>query len=469
MFAAEWVRDNINPSRGFLYNLSNKMERTSDGVNAADDDAKISHYGKKQRNMKVKITMKICTVAFVLILLPSCASLKDNTPVSLHTRLYETAGSCFKEDKKVKTCEPGISEQDVLEAEKALYPSSVGATSTEYRPHLAISLSGGGQRAASTAIGFLTGLDSTGVLAKADILSTVSGGSYAAYWFITKLRKFNEYSKTPDGGLFDYQNPGGTFRFGPLFERYYVYCRDDSPEERKWPELCGFRDGEHPPELTFESKNRLGSKWGRFQHHVLYNGNLLTSRQLKDGIFDEPLMWMEVAARSASVLPIIPVHWLATGVFDTKINMNVLAMFYRSGLEQQYGLFPDHRRARSRGDFSNSTSWLDWTLLRYDVEDIPLGDLAGDQRNPDVRRLPFWIINTTAAYGGGWKLLKNHNLFEAKTGPFATFSRNLSDTVYEFTPLARGSSSYGYFPNNRETFPNRFAEDERFFRVSENR
>lgn len=400
--------------------------------------------------------------------MPACASLKDNTPVSLHTHLYEKASSCFEEDKEIKTCHAGISESDMLDAEKVFYPS-YKEPSGDYRPQLAIGLSGGGQRAASTAIGFLTALDSSGVLAKADILSTVSGGSYAAYWFITKLHKFSAYSKMPDGGLIDYQNPSGALRFAPLFERYYVYCRDDSPEERKWPELCGFRDGDDPPGLTAESKKRLGNKWGRFQQHVLYNGNLLTSQQLKDGLFDKPLMWMEVAARSLSVLPVIPVHWLATGLFDTKINMNVLAMFYRSGLEQQYGLFPDHRRARLRRHFPNSTSWVKWTLLRYGVDDIPMGELARTSRDPDIQPIPFWIINTTAAYGGGWKLLKGHNLFEVNSGPFAAFSRNLSDTVYEFTPLTRGSSSYGYFPNSRETFPNRFPKEDRFFRVSENR
>jgi hypothetical protein len=404
----------------------------------------------------------------MLTLLSACASFKDNTPVSLHTHLYDKPTSCLEESSLPKACHPGIPEQDILEAEKRFYPSYSEVSRDGYRPNLAIALSGGGQRAASTSIGFLTALDSSGILAKTDILSTVSGGSYAAYWFITKLHKFSEYSKMPDGGLLDYQNPSGTLRFAPLFERYYVYCRDDAPEEQ-WLELCGLRKEGPPPRLTVDSKKRLGNKWGRFQHHILYNGNLLTSQQLKDGFFDRSLMWLEVAARSVSVLPIIPVHWLATGVFDTKINMNVLAMYYRSGLEQQYGLFPGHRRARSRGDFPNSTSWLDWNVLRYSVEDIPIGDLVQRPRTPDIQPIPFWIINATAAYGGGWKLLKGHNLFEVNSGPFATFSRNLSDTVYEFTPVARGSSSYGYFPNSRATFPNRFSNDDRFFSVSENR
>lgn len=50
-------------------------------------------------------------------------------------------------------------------------------------PQLCLAMSGGGLRSAATNIGVLQGLDDLGLLPKIDIMSSVSGGSYANYWF----------------------------------------------------------------------------------------------------------------------------------------------------------------------------------------------------------------------------------------------------------------------------------------------
>jgi hypothetical protein len=52
---------------------------------------------------------------------------------------------------------------------------------------LGISLSGGGMRSASFSIGALAGFNQTGLLQKADYISTVSGGGYAGYWLMSQL------------------------------------------------------------------------------------------------------------------------------------------------------------------------------------------------------------------------------------------------------------------------------------------
>lgn len=53
-------------------------------------------------------------------------------------------------------------------------------------PRLGLSLSGGGTRAAHFAHGVLQGINDSGLLARVDVISSVSGGSYAAYWYFTK-------------------------------------------------------------------------------------------------------------------------------------------------------------------------------------------------------------------------------------------------------------------------------------------
>jgi hypothetical protein len=405
-----------------------------------------------------------CTV----LLLSACATTyKDDRAVGLDTRIYPKANQCYSEDPALtKTCIPGLTEQEVLEKEKEIYPSYPGSTPTHYRPNLAIGLSGGGQRASSTAIGFLAGLDSTGVLAKADILSTVSGGSYAAYWYMTKLYQ-SEFYHNPIG----YDDKNTPHRFAPFFDRYYIYCRDDSPpDSEKWNKNCDFRTEGQPPLLTPDSKKTRGNKWARFQHHVSYHGNLLTTTQQSDD-YVNPLVWPEIILRSLVVLPYIPMHWVTAGLLDAKINNNRISDFYVYGIEHEYVLYPKLRGAREVNEFENATtvSWLPWTPLRLNIaKDSPsdvtldsLARLAHEGFNLETgeikkRPIPFWIINSTAAYGGGWKLIKNLPVKYQRYIPplevLTPFNNSLQDTIYEFTPIARGSSSYGYFPNSATTF-----------------
>lgn len=56
----------------------------------------------------------------------------------------------------------------------------------EKRPKIGLALSGGGTKAAVFAHGVLHGLNDSGVLKNVDVISSVSGGSYAAMWYFTK-------------------------------------------------------------------------------------------------------------------------------------------------------------------------------------------------------------------------------------------------------------------------------------------
>lgn len=419
----------------------------------------------------------------LLLLLNGCATPKNTSEaLTLDTRLYHKESSCksTKHEELKNTCTEGLQEHEVLEAEKQFYPSWTASDSADYRPELAISLSGGGQRAASTALGFLAGLDSTGVLAKADLLSTVSGGSYAAYWLMTKLYgpKKNAQSKKD---LINYSKGSG--RFASLFDRYYIFCRTDPlchskakcEKETEMDEYCDLRDGPAPLEpidLTKDSAAERGGQWGRFQQHVAYHGNLLTSNQASDD-FKKLSVWLEFATRSLIVFPSIPLHWAAAGLFDAKINNNYLAHVYRYGIEHEYGLYPNVRGANAVEEFDNAyaiSPWMPWLPLRLESEDMALSELTirSSDDSESEPPIPFWIINSTAAYGGGWKFLKPWD-FEGVDGALASFSKNLYDTVYEFTPIARGSASYGYFPNDahNDLFCGRFDNDDRFLTVSQ--
>lgn len=55
------------------------------------------------------------------------------------------------------------------------------------RPRLGLALSGGGTRAAYFSLGMLSGLSRSVVLEYVDVISSVSGGGYAAYWYFARL------------------------------------------------------------------------------------------------------------------------------------------------------------------------------------------------------------------------------------------------------------------------------------------
>jgi patatin-like phospholipase len=79
---------------------------------------------------------------------------------------------------------------EIYRAESVYYPGGRGATASDSRPggrypRTCIALSGGGLRAAAYAIGALQGLAEVGAMRNADIISSVSGGSYANYWLAT--------------------------------------------------------------------------------------------------------------------------------------------------------------------------------------------------------------------------------------------------------------------------------------------
>ncbi|MCK6873127.1 patatin-like phospholipase family protein [Enterobacter roggenkampii] len=53
-------------------------------------------------------------------------------------------------------------------------------------PKIGLALSGGGTRAAYFALGILSGLSKSDVLSHIDVISSTSGGSYAAYWYFAR-------------------------------------------------------------------------------------------------------------------------------------------------------------------------------------------------------------------------------------------------------------------------------------------
>ncbi|MEA3236043.1 patatin-like phospholipase family protein [Pseudomonas mosselii] len=263
-----------------------------------------------------------------------------------------------------------------------------GKEITGYRPELGVSLSGGGMRSATFSIGVLAGLQKQGILNQIDIVSSVSGGSYANLWLIQQLY-----------GLANYPNQNTST--DELFKSYYVYeAIRDNPGIEPMP---------RPKNADQTSR--------RFQTYIENNSYLITKSQDSDyGQFIDKTSYVsEMTARTALWIPSVPLNLIANGVFRWQVNLNPWESAYRQGIERTFGTYPTDWHSASKDPRPN------------------YHELAGAAKRGEI---PFFIVNTTAAYGGKFEWLR--------TSDFAGFNSDLASVVYEFTPLAYGNTAFGY-------------------------
>jgi len=244
-------------------------------------------------------------------------------------------------------------------------------------------------RSGTFSIGVLGGLAEQGVLEKIDIISSVSGGSYANSWFLVQSHRVASETN-------------GSTSMHELFKSYFVLSaiRDNDPEVEP---------------LRRPDKADITTR--RFQTYLEGHSYLLTKAQDSryNDFVDDAIFTMELSVRTALWIPTIPLNAIANGVFRWSVNLNPWEAAYENGIERTFIKYP-----------------TDWYSV-YDVEQPTFKELARSAENGDI---PFFIINTTAAYGGSLEWLRN-----AST---AGFNSDLASVVYEFTPIAYGNTAFGY-------------------------
>jgi Patatin-like phospholipase len=75
---------------------------------------------------------------------------------------------------------------------------------------IALAMSGGGERSATVNLGVLQGLEEKGLLRNVDYISSVSGGSYTAAWYVAHLLPSGQQPVASTGGAFAYQSDRGS-------------------------------------------------------------------------------------------------------------------------------------------------------------------------------------------------------------------------------------------------------------------
>ncbi len=238
-------------------------------------------------------------------------------------------------------------------------------------PQLCVAMSGGGMRSAAYNIGVLHGLYDLGVLPKVDILSSVSGGGYALSWFYLQQYYSHRHGQHVDAGaLFD------------------------------------------------TTKDKEGNdQENRFQNYLARHGNFFYKSA--SGAY-------EISRAVLGGIAAWPVNLIANGIFDWRLNLNPLRHNYENNIERVFHLVPD---ATEEKLLNRAWFWSTSAVEPKDEAELPqLRKFILD------RRLPYFIINTTAAIDDdGWR-----------------YNSELSKSVYEFTPWHYGSDAFGY---RTESFP----------------
>lgn len=323
---------------------------------------------------------------------------------------------------------------------------------------LGVALSGGGSKSAPFALGVLAGLHDEHLLLPAQgairgrpqdvIVSSVSGGGYAAYHLFTQLSWFRAHGTPAAAGL----------------EAAYADCLRHVPKEASG-ELrdkllaleCRKPQAKQP--LLFAEQYKL-----RCAQDIFQPGEC----SLLEGTVDGVTTYSRDSLIMVPTLLSLPVHHALNSVFDTGINLSPSQEIYRSGIGVTYGsvslpgdpapgprpymlnctagepvmagsigVTPSIGRCAVVPTFEDAPGPGPRALLRsvyvkpVDLSFDELRRLRQDEGNGNA---PLWVIQATASKYrslGGWA---------------AGYDGNLDLDTFEFTSFGFGSRRYGFYP-----------------------
>jgi Patatin-like phospholipase len=275
------------------------------------------------------------------------------------------------------------------------YQTEIDYLNNEWPPKLGLALSGGGTRAASFSIGVMKALNdnpSIKILDNVNLISSVSGGSYANYWYFSQLFYQYQLNKSQklvkpntNDDIFKSWNESETNLADPNLYRFQRHLEESS-------EIMAFAH-----KSTFFNDTRVNLQYGT---QVLLQG-----------------FWT-------------PFYWVANGLFDWEANITPFFYFYKDGIDRTYGYVPlDY----TLDNYANAHSALFGLAGNIDAEPILLGDMKdflNDQKKLKSQKTPYFIVNTTARYGNQW----------GEDG-------NMEDKVFEFTPWGCHSDLLNIHPS----------------------
>ncbi|MCF7964581.1 MAG: patatin-like phospholipase family protein [Methylobacter tundripaludum] len=286
-------------------------------------------------------------------------------------------------------------------------------------PTLGLSLAGGGTKAADFSLGVIQGLDKQRIMPSIDVISTVSGGSYAGLW--RESRYWLDHEDAVNQVIYKDCLPS----------RYAAKMEDKS--KLVLLEVC-------PPfnSTNFESGNNDSY---RYQNYLRGYQDIFSSgadifgtkafnyqSSSKHSRITNDIGQLVTESLGAAILNIIP-----NIIFDWEIPISPSRSAYDHGIARTFGATPPScKEPNGCGDERDLSVDSKEDSFRAEGDISPVSSLSFKdlQHLREQYKMPLWIINTTAGEDRSpWD-------FTPQAAP--------EMTVFEFTPYGYGSGTYGY-------------------------
>jgi Patatin-like phospholipase len=310
---------------------------------------------------------------------------------------------------------------------------------------IGLALSGGGSKSEPFEMGVLQGLQESGLLAHVDMISTVSGGSYAALYYYSRL--YAAYSRVRDRF---------TTAQNALTDSDQFFNDCFPSEQMRW------FGSDRPPDWSANTPGgacpqgeSVGAYWPiaagdygedplRAASHIRgYQDVLSTDFSYANNVDSSVEVRKTIGGATEllfknSLLLFVP-NYIANSLFDWRVSLSPSKNTYDAGITRTYArdaiLLAKHGDAtpnRPPG-YPESPGRLSFAALRELSEATRPGQCGDDLSKLNLCHVPFWIINATAGTG-----VTNLRLFDS-----SRYSAVVNG--FEFTPYGYGAGAYGWF------------------------
>lgn len=369
-------------------------------------------------------------ICVYLIFLSGCSLIHSESD-TLHSNneLQYYCDQLIQGTKSSNKCRSkALSKADLAKRNKSILEGAKYKEERTYlgaKPKLGLALSGGGTRAATFSIGVMKGLEENGVLNQVEVISSVSGGSYASYWYLNNLFYKDFYQRSVDKFCTADSNSDECDKANTNLTDYGKIDKIGSFGNAIFRDNIDGMLGKVNPTICRKKGNSLN--WAncyRYQY-TLENSSKILSWSKKPGLWSDIKNFGNTTGQVSLQVLSIPLHWGINGLFDWEVNMTPYRWLYQNGLETSYGYVPTDA---SLEHFINDEPFLFWPRVK--ATQLSFSDYK-KFLNTDKGKPPYFIINTTGRFGRSFGASHNDE-------------RTMEKEIFEFSPWHCGSILFGY-------------------------
>lgn len=298
------------------------------------------------------------------------------------------------------------------------------------RPRLAVTLEGGGSKSAPFALGALAGLHESGLLNEVDVISSVSGGGYAAYFYFSRLIDAANARGGAGGAAVEAaRDPDKWFSdcVPSAYRRRFV-----EPDAATIYRFCSGDDATSDAIAPFASRYPYQAHIRFYQDVVHWKGGL---EEIDASFADRFWTYANVGVLFMQSLVTAPAHFIFSSLLAGADNSSPSRLAYRVGIERAYG--------HSRGSWGGVTAgnaeptggaYAELGYVRsYTMQSLAPIVGADPCAAESIRcRAPLWIANAASSSG--------RDLANWLTVPATDALR----ANFEMSPYGQGSGLYGF-------------------------